>query len=103
MQKFSDYFFPQLCLCINFDKNGLGNILGEFLTKSSGHPGSEGKFKAWSATLVCTSFTRKPAELALDLENVGLVCLQENVKGRKRKKNRFFSEFTTLKGELFEQ
>jgi hypothetical protein len=31
------YFFPQLWLCINFGKNGLGYILGDFFTNSSGH------------------------------------------------------------------
>jgi hypothetical protein len=32
-------FFPRKKLCINFDKSGLGYILGDFFTNSSGHPG----------------------------------------------------------------
>jgi hypothetical protein len=31
-------FFHGKKLCINFDKNGLGYILGDFFTSSSGHP-----------------------------------------------------------------
>jgi hypothetical protein len=31
-------FPPKYILCINFDKNGLGYILGDFFTNSSGHP-----------------------------------------------------------------
>jgi hypothetical protein len=30
--------FPNFRLCINFDKNGLGYILGDFFANSSGHP-----------------------------------------------------------------
>jgi hypothetical protein len=30
------YFFP---LCINYDKNGLGYVLGDVFTNSYGHPG----------------------------------------------------------------
>jgi hypothetical protein len=37
--KFFGYFFPQLWACMNFDKKGLGNILGELLRNSSGHGG----------------------------------------------------------------
>jgi hypothetical protein len=33
----------------NFDKNGLGYILGDFFTNSSGHPGCEA---AWCANTV---------------------------------------------------
>jgi hypothetical protein len=36
---FLDNFIPCLSLCINFDKNGLGYILDDFFTNSSGHPG----------------------------------------------------------------
>jgi hypothetical protein len=35
--QFLDYFFSRKKLCINFDKNGLGYILGDFFTNSSGH------------------------------------------------------------------
>jgi hypothetical protein len=28
-------------LCIDYEKNGLGYILGDFFTTSSGHPGSK--------------------------------------------------------------
>jgi hypothetical protein len=38
LPKFFCHFFPRLRLCINFDKNGLGYILGDFITSSSGHP-----------------------------------------------------------------
>jgi hypothetical protein len=30
--------FPLLTSCTNFEKNGLGGILGDFFTKTSGHP-----------------------------------------------------------------
>jgi hypothetical protein len=35
---FWGYFFPRLKLCNNFGRNGLGYILGDFVTSSSGHP-----------------------------------------------------------------
>jgi hypothetical protein len=31
-------FSPWLSMFINFDKNGLGNILGDFFTNPFGHP-----------------------------------------------------------------
>jgi hypothetical protein len=34
-------FSPQLRLCINFDRNGLGHIFGDIFTNSSGHPGKD--------------------------------------------------------------
>jgi hypothetical protein len=37
-------------LCIDFDKNGLGDILGDFFAKSSGHPGRNA-FNAAAANL----------------------------------------------------
>jgi hypothetical protein len=37
--------FPQLIICINFDKKGLGYILGDFFTNSSGHPADKESFK----------------------------------------------------------
>jgi hypothetical protein len=33
------YFFHAL-ICIDADKNGLGNILGDFYTNTSGRPGN---------------------------------------------------------------
>jgi hypothetical protein len=36
-----DYFFPMYKIYISFDKNGLGYILGDFFTNSSGHTGME--------------------------------------------------------------
>jgi hypothetical protein len=39
-QIFWRFFIPRKKVCINFGtKNGVGNILGEFFTNSSGHPG----------------------------------------------------------------
>jgi hypothetical protein len=35
---FFDYFFSPLRLCISFDKNGLGYVLGDFFTNSTYHP-----------------------------------------------------------------
>jgi hypothetical protein len=34
------FYYGTSYLCINFDKKGLGYILGDFFTNSSGHPGS---------------------------------------------------------------
>jgi hypothetical protein len=36
--KIFDYFFERPSICIKFDKNGLGYILGDFFTNASGHP-----------------------------------------------------------------
>jgi hypothetical protein len=40
------YFFQRLRLCINTCRNGLGFILGEFVTNSSGHPAIEQQLRA---------------------------------------------------------
>jgi hypothetical protein len=37
-------FSPRKKLCINFDNNGLGYILGGFFTDSSGHPEGDAPF-----------------------------------------------------------
>jgi hypothetical protein len=39
LTKLLGYFFPRKNLCINFDKNGLGYILGHFYTNATDHPG----------------------------------------------------------------
>jgi hypothetical protein len=39
---FSGYYFPRLRLCMfSFRQNELGFILGNFFTKSSGHPAKD--------------------------------------------------------------
>jgi hypothetical protein len=38
---FLGYLFPRQGFCVDSDKNGLGYILGDFFTNSSGHPASE--------------------------------------------------------------
>jgi hypothetical protein len=35
------FFYGKVYLCINFDKNGLGYILVDSFTISSGHPGED--------------------------------------------------------------
>jgi hypothetical protein len=38
------YFFPKYRSCINFAKKGLGCILGDFFSNSSGHPAPRPQF-----------------------------------------------------------
>jgi hypothetical protein len=41
-----EYFFPRLKLSINYDKNGLGCILGDFFKTSSSYPGGSKQIAA---------------------------------------------------------
>jgi hypothetical protein len=50
---YSGYFIPRLSWCI--DNNGLGNILGDFFTNSSGHPAFDARWITYLFMLMTKS------------------------------------------------